>query len=821
MADRDLVFTVLGVDKASRTFDNVGRSMDRMSSRATKALGGVTGAAGAASAAVAGSVAAASAAFIGLGAVALRNNSEVKASFQDLSDTVNEGLAQDAQPLADEFTGAADDIADSYAKLRPQMRAAFEASAPHVATLTSGVTGFAEQAMPGMVTAVESADPVMQGFRQLMIDAGAGTRGFFEIVSEGSDEAGQGIEHFGQLARDSLPEIGGILTNLTALWAEHGDEVVDVITRMLGLVEDLTSSMPTLSAGIGTALDVLQGLLGVIEPLSGQIGPLIGLWISLSAAMKGIRTVRGIVAGVTASVESFADASRRAGSARGVGALRGAATGMMGVLGGPWGVAVAGATAMLAAFGARSQQASQDQRKLADALRESGGEFDANARESLFNSESYQELTGTIDELGLSHERVLDALIEGGSALDELQSKIKSVTNAEGEQEDRVNAANAGFDKQASEASALSNRLGELRGQVQGATEDFRTEEDAIDTVGEEMAGSVPGADALTEAMKTLKTETASTEDRVDALNTAWRQLFGIELNLEEATANWEERLATLRETISGAKEDTASWRDEMLKANGQVDVTTEAGRKLSDQLVSQGEDYRRLAQTVFDTTKNRTGSEQAATQAVIEATSKRREQFISEAQQLGFNQQEAQQLADDYLGLPSEVLTSIQADASQFWSVVNSIPRVVKSVGVSITGFASSIGSAVGRADGGLVPGFAGGGQVPGFPHGGMLRGRGGPRSDSNLIAASDGEFIVNANSTSQNLDLLRGINSGRVSSADARAVMPSGGGRGGGGGTVTVRVVTDGVDEGLKEVIRNMVRVDGNGDVRVAFEP
>lgn len=49
----------------------------------------------------------------------------------------------------------------------------------------------------------------------------------------------------------------------------------------------------------------------------------------------------------------------------------------------------------------------------------------------------------------------------------------------------------------------------------------------------------------------------------------------------------------------------------------------------------------------------------------------------------------------------------------------------------------------------------------TPGFADGGLFRGMGTSRSDSNLVRVSDGEFIVNAQATSQNLDLLTAINS------------------------------------------------------------
>lgn len=53
---------------------------------------------------------------------------------------------------------------------------------------------------------------------------------------------------------------------------------------------------------------------------------------------------------------------------------------------------------------------------------------------------------------------------------------------------------------------------------------------------------------------------------------------------------------------------------------------------------------------------------------------------------------------------------------------------------------------------------------KLKAFRNGGLFRGRGGPRSDSNLVQVSDGEYWVNAAATKKNLGLLEAINSGKI---------------------------------------------------------
>lgn len=67
-----------------------------------------------------------------------------------------------------------------------------------------------------------------------------------------------------------------------------------------------------------------------------------------------------------------------------------------------------------------------------------------------------------------------------------------------------------------------------------------------------------------------------------------------------------------------------------------------------------------------------------------------------------------------------------------------------------------------------------SGGGSDPeGFASGGYFRGKGGPRSDSNLAWISNGEYIVNALATARYRPLLEAINGMRVSGARMRDLV------------------------------------------------
>ncbi len=99
----------------------------------------------------------------------------------------------------------------------------------------------------------------------------------------------------------------------------------------------------------------------------------------------------------------------------------------------------------------------------------------------------------------------------------------------------------------------------------------------------------------------------------------------------------------------------------------------------------------------------------------------------------------------------------------------------------------------------------------VAGFQDGGLFSGAGGPRSDSNLVRISDGEFIVNAAATRQNLRTLEAINGGGspVVSAAPRTAAPSVAPAGG----VIVNIQPVSEVAGVTQVVER----NGEGQIRI----
>lgn len=659
MAARDLVFTVLGVDRASPTFERVARSIDRVATSASRSMALTAATAAASSAAVVTAVGAVPVALAGIGAAAVASSSEVRSAYATLGQDLREGAARDAAPLAQAYVTAAAEIGAAYQDLRPQLRQAFADAVPAVQSLTRGVVGFTRQAMPGLVTMVSRSGPLFAGLERFLLTTGRAVSDFGSIVADSSEDAGRGLDHLGRIVAAVLPAMAGTVAAMTGVWAEHGDQVAAVIERLLAVLGQLSGgALPVVSTALGVILDLLEGALAVVEPLAGALGPLVGAWVSLGTALRIVGAARGAIDGVAGAIGVLRERLAGAGAAGGTASR--VLGGVMGLLGGPWGLAVTAAAGALALFGARSEDAAADQRSLASALREAGGVFDSNARLAIVNSEAYREIAGAVERAGLTHGELVDALIEGGPALDALRRRLDEIIRLEYRFDASMGSVVETTTDKGRAAAELLGALDGLRGSVQGAITDFERERSALGGASQAMREAEPGAAELRESLDTLRKRTADLTEHVDALNDAWRRLFGVTLSLEEATASFEESLDSIRESLDGAQREIAGVVDGLVDAHGQIDVTTDKGRDLAEQLRNMGEAYRELAQTAYDTARQQGKSQAEAEAAVRDAVTKRRAQFLAEMQQMGFNAAQAERLADRYLGIPDQVQTLI-----------------------------------------------------------------------------------------------------------------------------------------------------------------
>ncbi len=137
----------------------------------------------------------------------------------------------------------------------------------------------------------------------------------------------------------------------------------------------------------------------------------------------------------------------------------------------------------------------------------------------------------------------------------------------------------------------------------------------------------------------------------------------------------------------------------------------------------------------------------------------------VVESERLAESQDKARQAAEDFKNTAKDItsgfISDLRSGTSAAEALSNALGKVVDKI-IDI-GLNSIFGLGGG---GGLFSflGFKKGGKIPAFAGGGKLSGPGTGTSDSMLVRASTGEYIVNAKATKEHLALLEAINGGKL---------------------------------------------------------
>ncbi|RBY82684.1 hypothetical protein [Blastococcus sp. TF02A-26] len=246
------------------------KSRDEVASIA-RGLALVVGAATAAGVALPVALAGVAMGFGVIGIAAASQNDEVKAAFAGLVDTVKDGVDEIGQPMADVLPGIADRMGASFQRMKPQIIDAVEAAAPQMERLTDSTLDMAENALPGLVAAVENAGPAVDGLGSFMERTGTAVGDFFADLSEKSPAAQQAFDGLGDVVVELLP----VLATLIGEGAELAGDVLPAVAATLPAVNSGLSLVLNTAQALGPALPaIIAGFVGM--KAAGFAGSLIG-----------------------------------------------------------------------------------------------------------------------------------------------------------------------------------------------------------------------------------------------------------------------------------------------------------------------------------------------------------------------------------------------------------------------------------------------------------------------------------------------------------------------------------------------------------------
>lgn len=767
MAALSLVFDLMGRDvSASKAFSKVGDSAERAGKQAD-GFGSVVGKAmKTAGAAIAG---------IGFGAlikqtVGLASASEqsmggVQAVFKDYARTVVTssknadqalGLSQNAyRELAtvigsqlknagvpmDELAGKTDGLIATGADLAAMFGGTTKEAVEALSSALKGEMDPIERYGISLNDAALKAEAAALGL-DVMGGSLTNSQRAMAVMSLVTKQSADATGAFGREQDTAAGKAARAAAQWENLQIAIGEKLLPAFSALVDLASDL---MPV----IGATVDVVAGAVTAFNDLPGPVKAAVvamGAMIALRGPMANFGTAFGSMADTARLKMMYLRDAVSSTSAAATTARRGM-SGLVGLLGGPWGIAITGAVTGLSLLASGNGDAAQAEaaheervRSLTDAFRESNGVVTESIRMQVAQQAQNEGLFTTATRAGLGVDTMTDALLGNEQSLDRVVTGLRAYAESlreRGEvgsrQRDEIMAEAVAVDEAVEAIIGLSGETGiaaekarELERAVSGVTTPTRL----LGQVSEYAAGLTGD---LASAAGTAADQIGDAKRAVDTFNTSLDILTGGTISAIEAESNFQA-------AVDAAKDAVDDLDGSVLTARGSLNLQSESGRRAADVLL----DVRNSGNQLIATLK-----QQGATEDEVRAADRRlRESFIETARQMGIGQREAEELADDILGIPSSRTTAINAKTAAANKAINFTQDLIDGMrGKTITVQVRAAGRFVINPNGGLQE-FGGpdalrdfAGRVPGYMRGGWTGP--GPR---NLLrgAVHADEFVV-----------------------------------------------------------------------------
>lgn len=391
-------------------------------------------------------------------------------------------------------------------------------------------------------------------------------------------------------------------------------------------------------------------------------------------ARVGMAMVNAQLASVKSApaVTALGQVAKAAGTAgqalggAGASGLRMGATGLLEVLGGPWGLVLAGAGAALVTFGQRAADQRQKIQDLQGTLDEFGNTTadtmnavadDLNTARVDFEDFDLRRIIGdgpetvgaSLSALGMTSKEVADMMANDKGAYMDLATAMSDLGEGIVPSEEALQRLSSMTGVSTDALRQMAPFLGDagdkmlaMSGNIDGATDSFTN-----------LHGEVTPASAktqeLAEALSVIADEAAPAAEKVDALNEALARMNGEEITADKAVADMHEAIRKTSEELPGFVEQYQNFTDAIDDSTGKIDLNTPAGYALGDMLEGLGN----KAKEAGFKTGDMAGELQTA-----------RDGFIQSARDAGLPKEAIDQLGaawDSYVGTPAEVEKTVK----------------------------------------------------------------------------------------------------------------------------------------------------------------
>lgn len=445
-----------------------------------------------------------------------------------------------------------------------------------------------------------------------------------------------GIGNVGRTVADGFKAVGEQIGDMGSYVAARFEPVTRTITDTARTVAQTTSGMASeLSSrvqAIGTAAadgvrtaatSMRDTVVNAARNISGNFAPVGAAFSAIAAsAREGLGNARthmgnlasgfgNIVAATGPAIQAIGNVAGAIGSV-GKSGLGLAVGGLMNALGGPWGIAIMGATALLASFGAEQEKTKALVSNLSSTLDKQTGAVSMQTYKNLADVLSKtpdpflwfkngDSALANAGKMGQSAERFTKAIAGDPTARDEW---LKFV--------DEYNEAMGGG-QEAWEAFAKSNNLASMNAEDNISTMNqlqdvYRKHSVALNEAQQQIrdVASATGTNTVQAALlkanyDTLASSTSSASDKFNALKANLDVLTGRQMSASSAQKTYQQNLADSKKAIdelNGANKDQIKT---LFDVNGAIDLTKQAGRDFYTVIEGQADSILKLGTTALD----------------------------------------------------------------------------------------------------------------------------------------------------------------------------------------------------------------------------
>jgi len=683
---------------------------------------------------------------VGISALIAKSNQDVSQSYAKLGADIGTTLQGAVTPVIPAIQTAVEVLDAGLNTVGPEIESLFAAVPPDAVDIAHGLTGLAEEALPGITTGMREIQPLVSHVADDMGWLGAGIGGFVSALGSGPGLQGaiSGFDALFQLVEHLLPDLGQITNTVAGGLGPAFHGLVDVIDPTLDAATKLISTLSP----------------GEIQAITGAVT---GLFLAFKVAgsaqiLNEGASFLGFLKGGAVNSEALADKSGLAGKA--LGGMGTAATALTGPLG-----LVLGTVALLG----------PELGNLAGGgvhVTGSVGDMAAALSQAASGSADAQDkLNQYVDALLFAG----DATGHTGAAFNQLDQALVQLMQSDPQQAaiefDQISEALIKQHKSASDVAGLLPQYSKAVADASAQTKLASTTTDQLSSALTK-AGNAAVASAQQTAQQTLAALGArdgqndlnvQLDESITAYETASGQASAYKVTLDALYGKYQsysQAEATFTTDLDNASKSLTKGKDA-------INLNTAAGAANFTLLSGLATANENVAESLL----KQTGSQDQANKSLQDGALK----IDALAKSVGFTDPQIQQLNKDLYGTASikDIHVTVGADTATAWSQVKQL----------IAGIDEQVGSVT------IVENVTGGGIAA---HGPEARAGGGPvRAGETYWVGETGRpelFTAGADGYITPMDLLR-----------PATAAPSGGGGGGWAPVVNVyidgRLVTAGV--------------------------